>query len=290
MTVLLSPAASSICWLRQGTLRSSRASWPGLRRLDFQVGTEQLAVKTLLDALRLGVELLAGHLHADFDFQADAVAVDLRSVVLVSVRLVLASAPWSSKVSVTTRTSFQAPGWKRPQEWCRAEMARIIGRARRQRRGPRPKGTSKCSPRTIAPCWFPRGGRLRRRWVAAQNGPPARQRCGQSQAYYRAPGGVLSRRPAAAGALRARKMRKLRRPAGRWEIFRSQPASEGPRRRRCHPRRYPGEPTTAGSHWTWRRSRPPATSPRSSRRLSNRDGGHPRVCPGGSQESFPSGG
>ena len=110
----------------------------------------------------------------------------LRSVVLVSVRLVLAKAPWSSKVSVTTRTSFQAPGWKRPQEWCRAEMAPIVGGAgRAEGRGPKARQNAAREPSHHAgsPAVAGYGG------VGSpqQNGPPARQRCGQSQAYYRAP-------------------------------------------------------------------------------------------------------
>ena len=48
----------------------------GRRGQELHFAAGQLAVESLLETLRLAVELLAGHFHADLDFQLNAVGID----------------------------------------------------------------------------------------------------------------------------------------------------------------------------------------------------------------------
>ena len=61
----------------------------------------QFTVEALFETLRLAIELLAGHFHADLDFQHDAIAVAAQTQVLVSVMFTAMTRPLSSSDSVT---------------------------------------------------------------------------------------------------------------------------------------------------------------------------------------------
>ena len=67
-------------------------------------------MESLFEALRLAIELLAGHFHADLDFQHDAVGIDAQQRGLGFRDVHAGDVAASSSDSVTTRTSFQAPG------------------------------------------------------------------------------------------------------------------------------------------------------------------------------------